>query len=60
MAMNKYATYRVFKHKQTGELVRVAHTNDETEMTKVADLKDERCWIEMDADPDDDQKKKDA
>jgi len=52
MTMIKYATYRVFKHKQTGELVRVAHTNDDIEMTKVANLKDEQCWVEMDTDPD--------
>ena len=51
MTMNKYATYRVFKNKQTGEIVRVAHTSDDKEMTKVSELKDEKCWIEMDIDP---------
>lgn len=53
MTMNKYATYRVFKHKTTGEVIRVAHTNDNKELEKVSELKDERCWIEMDEDPKD-------
>ena len=39
MTMKKYATYRVFKHKTTGEVVRVAHTQDDDEMTKVSELK---------------------
>ena len=38
MTMNKYATYRVFKNKQTGEIVRVAHTNDDKEMKSIDEL----------------------
>ena len=60
MTMKKYATYRVFKHKTTGEVVRVAHTQDDDEMTKVSELKDERCWIEVEQDPEDDVSNNDA
>tara|TARA_Y100000593_G_C4086542_1_gene226439 strand:+ start:70 stop:249 length:180 start_codon:yes stop_codon:yes gene_type:complete len=54
MTLTKYATYRVFKHKTTGEIVRVAHTSDDKELEKVSELKDERCWIEMESDPEED------
>jgi hypothetical protein len=61
MTMNKYATYRVFKHKTTGEVIRVAHTEDGViELEKVSELENERCWIEMDADPKDETSDDDA
>lgn len=60
MTMTKYATYRVFKHKTTGEIIRVKRTEDNAEITKVSSLKDERCWVEMDSDPDTDVEENDA
>ena len=50
MAMEKYATYRIFKNKQTGELKRIL-VSDEGSMNKVAGLKDENCWVELETDP---------
>ena len=52
MTMTKYATYRVFKHKTTGEIIRIKRTEDNSEMTKVSSLEDENCWIEVESDPD--------
>ena len=46
MEMDKYATYRVFKHKTTGEIKRVAVEESE-EFEKNAS----NDWIELDNDP---------
>ena len=46
MTMEKYATYRVFKHKTTGDIKRVALEEiDAFEKTASND------WIELDNDP---------
>jgi hypothetical protein len=47
MAMEKYATYKVFKHKTTGEIRRVP-VEDKTELEKTASTTN---WIELDVDP---------
>jgi hypothetical protein len=47
MAMEKYATYKVFKHKTTGELRRVPLENT-NELEKTASTDE---WIELDVDP---------
>ena len=54
MSMEKYATYRIFEHKQTGKVVRVARTGDTTEREKVAQYNDLSNWIELDQEPSDD------
>ena len=48
--MEKYATYRIFKNKQTGELKKI-QLSEEDAITKVASLKDEKVWVELDHDP---------
>ena len=48
--MEKYATYRIFKNKQTGEIKRI-QLSEENSMDKVASLKDEKAWVELDTDP---------
>ena len=50
MSMEKYATYRIFKHKTTGELKRVLVSEDDS-IEKIASLKDENCWFELEEDP---------
>mgnify|MGYP003153808403 CR=1 FL=1 len=50
MSMEKYATYRVFKNKQTGEIKRVLVSEEET-MDKIASLTNERVWVELESDP---------
>ena len=46
MAMEKYATYRVFKHKTTGDIKRVALEEIEN-FEKTAS----NAWVEIDTDP---------
>ena len=48
--MEKYATYRIFKNKQTGEIKRI-QLSEEDSMSKVAGLKDEKVWVELETDP---------
>ncbi len=48
--MTKYGTYKVFKHKVSGELLRLRYESPE-DIEKIAELKDERCWIELEEDP---------
>ncbi len=52
MSMEKYATYRVFKHKTTGEIRRVS-VEDNNEIEKTAKTNN---WIELDVDPQPDAK----
>ncbi len=40
--MTKYGTYKVFKHKRSGELRRFRYESPE-DIEKIAELKDERC-----------------
>ena len=46
MSMEKYATYRVFKHKTTGELKRIAIT-EEAELEKIAAAFATSQWTEV-------------
>jgi hypothetical protein len=48
--MTKYGTYKIFKHKVSGELRRLRYESSE-DIEKIAKLKDERCWIELEEDP---------
>ena len=50
MSMEKYATYKVFKHKTTGEIKRIA-VEDSEELAKFA-TNETSDWLELDADPD--------
>tara|TARA_B100000131_G_C17567322_1_gene389393 strand:- start:131 stop:280 length:150 start_codon:yes stop_codon:yes gene_type:complete len=47
--MEKYATYRVYKHKTTGEIKRVS-PEEMTDFEKIASNE----WIELDKDPETD------
>ena len=51
MSMEKYATYRIFEHKKTGKVVRVARTGDSAEHEKVAQYNDLSDWAELDQEP---------
>ena len=51
--LTKYGTYRVFKHKETGEIKRILikEANNDLSLKKLSNIKDQGCWIELDEDP---------
>ena len=48
--MEKYATYKIFKHKTTGEIKRVP-VEDPEELSKYA-TGSKSDWLELETDPD--------
>lgn len=49
--MEKYATYKIFKHKLTGDIKRVPHTPDSKGLKKLSEFSED-LWVELDEDPD--------
>lgn len=48
--MEKYATYKVYKNKDTGEVKRVPLAEVKEESEKTASLKENDNWVEVDED----------